>query len=129
MPNSPASPTRGPLVAALAYDGLCTFEYGVTVEVFGLSRPELGPDWYRFASCAIEPGPLRAVGGLRVDADAGLELLDEADLIVVPGWKGVEVELAAELICALRRAHARGARLMSIWPGPSRSQRWRTWPP
>lgn len=117
MPNSPPSPTRGPLVAALAYDGLCTFEYGVTVEVFGLPRPELGPDWYRFATCAIEPGPLRAVGGLRVNADAGMELLEEADLIVVPGWKGVEIEPAAELICALRRAHARGARLMSICSG------------
>ena len=117
VPKSPPAPTRGPLVAALVYDGLCTFEYGVTVEVFGLSRPELGPDWYRFGSCAIEPGPLRAVGGLRVDADAGLELLEEADLIVAPGWKGVEVEPAAELICALRRAHARGARLMSICSG------------
>jgi AraC family transcriptional regulator, transcriptional activator FtrA len=116
MPNSPP-PTRGPLVVALVYDGLCTFEYGVTVEVFGLSRPELGPDWYRFASCAIEPGPIRAVGGLRVDADAGLELLEEADLIVAPGWKGVEVEPAVELVCALRRAHARGARLMSICSG------------
>ncbi|MGC8517444.1 MAG: transcriptional regulator FtrA [Steroidobacteraceae bacterium] len=117
VPNSPPLPTRGPLVIALVYDGLCTFEYGVTVEVFGLSRPELGPDWYRFASCAIEPGPLRAVGGLRVDAEARLELLDEADLIIVPGWKGVDVEPAAELIRALRRAHTRGARLMSICSG------------
>lgn len=117
MPNPPPPPTQGPLVAALVYDGLCTFEYGVAVEVFGLPRPELGPDWYRFASCAVEPGPLRAVGGLRVDADAGLELLETADLIVAPGWKGVEVEPPAALIAALRRAHARGARLMSICSG------------
>jgi AraC family transcriptional activator FtrA len=117
MPNPPSPSTRGPLVVALVYDGLCTFEYGVTVEVFGLCRPELGPDWYRFASCAIEPGPVRAIGGLRVDADAGLELLEEADLIVAPGWKGVDVEPPAELVSSLRRAHARGARLMSICSG------------
>jgi len=109
--------TRGPLVAALVYDRLCTFEYGVVVEVFGLPRPELGPDWYRFVSCAIEPGPLRAVGGLRVDADAGLDLLKEADLIVAPGWKGAEVEPPAELVLALRQAHSRGARLMSVCSG------------
>lgn len=30
-----------PLVIALAYDGLCTFEFGVAVEIFGLPRPEL----------------------------------------------------------------------------------------
>lgn len=117
MPNPSTPATRAPLVAALVYDGLCTFEYGVAVEVFGLSRPELGPDWYRFASCAVEPGPLRAVGGLRVEADAGLELLEQADLIVAPGWKGVEVAPPDELVAGLRRAHARGARLMSICSG------------
>ncbi|RVU02218.1 transcriptional regulator FtrA, partial [Novosphingobium umbonatum] len=42
-----------PLVVALLYDGLCTFEFGIVAEVFGLSRPEMGPDWYRFASAAI----------------------------------------------------------------------------
>jgi AraC family transcriptional activator FtrA len=112
-----AVPTRGPLVVALVYDRLCTFEYGLAVEVFGLPRPELGPDWYRFASCAVEPGPLRAVGGLTVRADAGLELLAEADLIVAPGWKGVDVAPPAELLEALKAAHARGARLMSICSG------------
>ena len=28
-------------VVALAYDGLCTFEFGVAVEIFGLPRPEM----------------------------------------------------------------------------------------
>src|SRR5262249_42747116 len=33
-------------VAVLAYDGLCTFEFALAVEVFGLRRPELGVPWY-----------------------------------------------------------------------------------
>ena len=28
-------------VAILAYDGLCTFEFGIAVEIFGLARPEV----------------------------------------------------------------------------------------
>ncbi|VFS87269.1 transcriptional activator FtrA [Kluyvera cryocrescens] len=36
-------------VVVLAYDGLCTFEFGVAVEIFGLPRPEMGEHWYRFA--------------------------------------------------------------------------------
>ncbi len=32
-------------VVAVAYDGLCVFEYGVAAELFGLARPELGVDW------------------------------------------------------------------------------------
>lgn len=111
------SATTGPLVVALVYDGLCTFEYAVTSEIFGLSRPEMGPGWYRFASAAIEPGPMRAQGGLRFECDGGLELLDQASLIVVPGWKGVTVPVPEDLLARLRAAHARGARLASICSG------------
>lgn len=113
----PSSPLTGPRVVTLAYDGLCTFEFGVAVEVFGLSRPEMGEGWYRHATAAIEPGPLRAAGGLTVSASGGLELLAEADLIVVPGWRGIDEPVPASLIEALRAAHARGARLMSLCSG------------
>ena len=64
----------GPLAMALLYDGLCTFEFGIVAEVFGLHRPEMGPGWYRFASCAIEPGPLRAHGGFLIQPDNGPDL-------------------------------------------------------
>lgn len=118
-PVSPfsASMLTGPRVVTLAYDGLCTFEFGVAVEVFGLARPEMGNGWYRHATAAIEPGPLRAAGGLTVTAAGGLELLAEADLIVVPGWRGIDEAVPVTLVDALRAAHARGARLMSLCSG------------
>jgi AraC family transcriptional regulator, transcriptional activator FtrA len=112
MPTS-----KNPLVVALLYDGLCTFEFGIVAEIFGLARPEMGPNWYRFASCAIEAGPLRAHGGFSIIADGKWELLGEADLIVVPGWKGADVPVPDKLIEELKRAHARGARLASICSG------------
>lgn len=112
MPN-----LSGPLVVALVYDGLCTFEFSIVAEIFGLSRPEMGAGWYRFASAAIESGPLRAHGGLTVSCDGGLDLLDTADLIVAPGWKGIDAEVPPPLVERLRAAHARGARLASICSG------------
>ena len=39
----------GHRVAAVAYDRLCTFEFGCVVEVFGLPRPEFDFPWYDFA--------------------------------------------------------------------------------
>jgi AraC family transcriptional regulator, transcriptional activator FtrA len=117
MPTPHRSPPHGPLVVALLYDGLCTFEFGIVAEVFGLARPEMGSGWYRFASCAIEPGPLRAHGGFQILADGGTDLIDQADLIVAPGWKGVDVPVPAGLVAQLRSAHARGARLASICSG------------
>lgn len=109
--------THGPLVVALLYDGLCTFEFAIVAEIFGLARPELGPGWYRFASAAIEPGPLRAHGGLTILPDGGPELVDMADLIVVPGWKGIDAPVPADLVSRLCQAHQSGARLASICSG------------
>lgn len=108
---------KNPLVVAIAYDGLCTFEFGVAVEIFGLPRPEMGENWYRFAVAGIEPGELRAMGGLRLTVDGGPELLDSASLIIVPGWRGVDQPVPEALIQALRTAHRRGARIMSICSG------------
>ncbi|WP_206020463.1 transcriptional regulator FtrA [Rhodovarius crocodyli] len=110
MPN-------GPLVALLAYDGLCTFEFGVAQEVFGLSRPEMGEGWYRCVTCGVEPGPLRAAGGLTATVDAGLEVLADAALIVVPGWRAIDAPVPRPLCDALRQANARGARVMSLCSG------------
>ena len=110
-------PDFNPLVVTLAYDGLCTFEFGLAVEVFGLPRPEMGPDWYRFAVAAVDPGPLTATGGVRLMVDGGLDLLERAGTVVVPGWRGVEAPVPAALSAALRRAHGRGARLVSICSG------------
>lgn len=112
MPN-PA----GPLVVALLYDRLCTFEFGIVAEIFGLPRPEMGPNWYRFASSAVDEGPLRAHGGFRILADAGSELIEQADILVVPGWKGADIPVPEALCARLRAAHARGARLASICSG------------
>lgn len=122
MPNTRASdhapsPDTAPLVVALAYDGLCTFEFGVAVEMFALPRPELGPDWYRFAVAGLDPGPLRAMGGVRMLVDGGLDLLDDAHTIVIPGWRGARTPVPDPLVAALKRANARGARLLSICSG------------
>lgn len=104
-------------VVALVYDGLCTFEFGITAEIFGLDRPEMGDDWYRFSVAAVDVGEMRAHGGLRFHTDGGLELLDTADLIVIPGWKGQDVPVPDPLSQALRDAWMRGARIASICSG------------
>jgi AraC family transcriptional activator FtrA len=117
MPNRETIKPSGPLVAVLAYDGLCKFEFGVAYEAFGLPRPEMGRSWYRYAVCAVEPGPLRAAGGLVVNAAAGCEVLRRAALIVVPGWRGIDTPVPASLLTHLRKAHRRGARIMSLCSG------------
>jgi len=105
------------LVAIVAYDRLCTFEFGCAVELFALQRPELGVEWYQHAVCAIEPGPLRAMGGVRVEAPHGLATLRRAHTIIVPGWRDADETPPPALLKALRAAHQRGARVASICSG------------
>jgi AraC family transcriptional activator FtrA len=113
--KTPVLPNRK--VVALAYEGLATFEFAIVVEVFGLHRPEVGPDWYEFAVASVDPPPLRATGGIRVLVDGGLELLADAGTIVLPGWRGVDSPIGARLKGALLSAHARGARIVSVCSG------------
>ena len=105
------------LVVVLAYDRLSTFEFGCAVELFALERPELGVDWYQFAVCAIEPGPIRAAGGITIAAPHDPALLAQADTIVIPGWRDADEAPPPALLVQLRDAHARGARLCSICSG------------
>ncbi|CAN7188696.1 transcriptional regulator FtrA [Duganella sp. LjRoot269] len=105
------------LVVALAYDRLCTFEFGCTVELFALERPELDVDWYDFAVCAVEPGPIRAAGGIIVQAPYTPELLERADTIIIPGWRDADELPPPALLDMIRAAHRRGTRLCSICSG------------
>jgi len=104
-------------VVAIAYDGLCSFEFGIAVEVFGLARPELRVPWYRFQVCSADRGLLRASGGVSLRVSVGLHALRRAGTIVIPGWKDVDAAPSVELLRELRAAHARGARLVTICSG------------
>ena len=108
---------RDPLNAvALAYEGLCTFEFGIAVELFGLPRPEHAP-WYRLRVAALCPGPHQAVGGITISAPYTLRALDTAGTIVIPGWRTSNGPAAPQLLRKLRRAHEQGARILSVCSG------------
>lgn len=102
---------------ALVYDGLCLFEFASAAEVFGLPRPEAGAGWYRFSTASVDGRAVATQYGGRVVPDGGLRLLERAGTVVVPGWAGADVPVPAALLDALRTAHCRGARLLSICSG------------
>ncbi len=106
-----------PLVVALAYDGLCAFEFSCAAEVFGLSRPEYGSRWYRFETCSASGRKIAGQYGMNMSVDGGLDRLAMAGTVIVPGWQGIDVPVPERTLDALRKAHARGARLMSICSG------------
>lgn len=116
MTKLDTQPLNRPLVCAIAYDGLCTFEFGIAVELFALPRPEFD-NWYQFVTVKAEAGPIRALGGITLEGQENLDLLQQASLIIVPGWRGADAAVPEPLCAALRAAYDRGARIASICSG------------
>lgn len=112
-----APPARRHTVSVLAFDGMAPFELGSVVEVFGLPRPELDVPWYELRVCSLERGPMRAVGGFTMTAEHGLDAFASADTVMVVAVPDVRDEPAPEVVAALRAAHTRGARVVSICSG------------
>jgi AraC family transcriptional activator FtrA len=111
------NPSRSLRIVSLAYSGWSLFEAGIVNEIFGLRRPEITRTLYDYRVAQIEPGELRTSGGLTIRADGNLTLLTRADLIVIPGWRDYREAPPPPLLHALRAAHGRGTRLLSICSG------------
>ncbi|ORM70319.1 helix-turn-helix domain-containing protein [Pantoea rwandensis] len=101
----------------LAYECLCTFEFGIAVEAFGRVDEVLGEPLYDLSVASVEEGVFGAQGGVRLVVDGGLEMLEDAGTIVIPGWRSVYEPASEQLIIALQRAHQNGSRIVSICAG------------
>ena len=115
-------------VAVVVVNGFLPFEFGTICEVFGIDRADDGLPSYDFAVVAGEPPPLRAHNDFTIQPSAGLERLEEADLIALPAVGDERLSRCADperrdpafgedLLAALRRAVDRGARVLSVCSG------------
>jgi transcriptional regulator GlxA family with amidase domain len=109
------------LVAVVALEGVVPFDLGTPSQIFGTARDENGHRKYRTLICTPGGAPVVTAAGYRVLPDHGLELTERADTVVVAGiHAGDPVEhgtVDPRVAEALRNAHARGARVMSICTG------------
>jgi AraC family transcriptional activator FtrA len=103
-------------VVALVRPVQSTFELGCAAEVFGTPRAGV-PRHYEFEVCAETPGPVPTTAGYAMSVSRGLAALNSADTVIIPGWAPVEAPLPPRVRRALLRAHARGARLVTICSG------------
>nr|WP_203958884.1 helix-turn-helix domain-containing protein [Sphaerisporangium siamense] len=103
-------------MAALVRPPQSTFELACVAQVFGIERPGL-PKRYVFGVCAERPGPVATYAGYDMLVTDGLDALDRADTVVVPGWLPAGEPPSPAVVEALRHAHSRGARVVSICSG------------
>jgi len=90
------------------------FELAMACEVFGSAPPGVAAAWYDLVLCGT--GGARA-GRFLLEPDRGLDQLASADTVIVAALDDVEGDPPADLIDALRTAHAAGARVASLCTG------------
>ncbi|MBT2532423.1 helix-turn-helix domain-containing protein [Arthrobacter sp. ISL-48] len=100
-------------VAVLALPEVLALDFGIPIQVLGRNTPGL----YEVETCSAGGLPVPAAGGFSVVPDRGLDLLAEADTVIVPGYTTAREPLPDEVLLSLTAAHGRGARLVSICTG------------
>lgn len=77
------------------------------------------PEGRLFDLKIVAPGgqPQQAERGMTIQPDGGLELLETADIVVVPGWNDLSEPPEPAMAEALTRAHARGAHVVGLCYG------------
>ncbi|MFH8610719.1 helix-turn-helix domain-containing protein [Streptomyces sp. NPDC018029] len=103
-------------VVALVHAPQSTFELACAAEVFGIERRGIEKR-YSFGVCAEHPGPVATRAGYDMLVTDGLDALERADTVVVPGWQPTAEAPSPAVLRALRGAHERGARVVSICSG------------
>jgi AraC family transcriptional activator FtrA len=101
-------------VVALIFGGVVAFDLATPAQVFGHPAERRR---YAFTVCTPEPGPVPTHTGFAIVAEEGLDALERADMVVVPGHDDVERAWPPAALDALRAAHARGARVASVCTG------------
>lgn len=102
------------IVAVLALPGVVAFDLATPLEVFTRTRLPGDRPAYDVRVCA--PSPEVDAGAFVIKAPWGLDALDAADTIILPGVAGAG-PVPEEVVDRLRAAAARGTRIASICAG------------
>ncbi|GAA2048468.1 helix-turn-helix domain-containing protein [Leifsonia soli] len=102
------------VVAVLVLEGAKPLDVGIPAQVFS-NRPSMP---YEVRVCGPAPGLIAGGDGLSYHVAEGLEALEQADTVFVPGYRTpATTDPPAAVVDALLAAHERGARLAAISTG------------
>ena len=113
-PTPSSTPRR---VCVVAFDGISPFHLSVPCMVFGPDMAGPGVPAFTLQVCASRASPLRTTAGFTIAVTHTLRALAQADIVIVPSWPDALDPPPPALLQALRRAHARGARIVGLCLG------------
>ena len=104
-------------VVALCLDGLVAFDLTAPVQTFTAAVDAEGRPLYEVSTCSPGGAEVRTTTGFSLRPQAGLEELERAQTVVVPGYFAILAPPPQEAVATLEAAAARGARVLSVCTG------------
>ncbi len=104
-------------VVALCFADVVAFDLAVAAEVFALAHDRRGRPLYGFEACASGARAVATTSGFSIGGVAGLDALDRADTVVLPGYRELADPLDPDLAARLNGVIERGGRAVSICTG------------
>ena len=104
-------------VVALCLDGLVAFDLTAATQVFVAASAADGTPLYEVSTCSEDGAEVTTTTGFTVGPKYGLEALEAADTVVVPGYFALLDPPPEPATEALRGAADRGARVLSVCTG------------
>ncbi|MGW4214828.1 helix-turn-helix domain-containing protein [Lentzea sp. NPDC004789] len=101
--------TVSDMLAFAVTEGMLHFELAAAYEIF--AAPQLD---YEVRICGNRPV---RVGRFTMEPDLALDQLERADTVIVPALADVDEPIEPQLVEAVRKAHERGARIVSLCTG------------
>src|SRR5262245_4790417 len=102
-------------VAVVAVPAATTFDLSIPELVLGEARVG-GDSGYRVRTCTARPGRVATGGSLEIRVRHGLEIVDDADTVIVTGTSARD-DVDPRVLEALRNAAEAGKRVASICTG------------
>ena len=105
-------------VGVLIGDGAPMLEVAIAPRVFGLDYSACGGPRFDVRTAGEHPGPLTSTAGITIMPPDPLAALDEAGLIIVPGWRPPSgPAVGPDILDLLRRAHQENATVVGLCVG------------
>jgi len=105
-------------VAVILFDGVNSIDVAGPVEAFGCVRTDPGGPGYSIESWTLADSIVRSESGLRLYADGPPPPRPAANILMIPGGKGIRVEATlSKLSSWLRSNHQGFAKIVSICTG------------
>ncbi len=96
----------------LALDAVVPLDLAIAAQLMGYP---MAP--YDVTICGLRQGQVATTSGFATTVNRGLRALADADTVMIPGFSPHNRGLPPLALAALRRAHQRGARMVSICTG------------